>query len=234
MAQFHALIPAAGSGLRAGEAMPKQYRPLNGKPMLWHAVQPFFQHPRIRHIYVVLSARDETFASFDWSGFGARLRVLHCGGESRARSVLNGLAAMAGTCAPEDQVLVHDAARPCVTVDDIERLIVAVGDSEAGGLLGEPLSDTLKRTDTKGCILKTEPRDQLWRAQTPQMFRHGVLLHALSTSESLDGITDDAGAVERLGLHPLMVRPGSANPKVTYPEDFRLAELILKGRSEQA
>lgn len=234
MTNFHALIPAAGSGLRAGEAMPKQYRLLNGKPMLWHAMQPFFRHPRIRHIHVVLNPGDEAFARFDWSGFGSRLRVLRCGGDSRARSVLNGLVAMAGDCAAADLVLVHDAARPCVAVEDIERLIVAVGDSEAGGLLGEPLSDTLKRTDTEGCVVRTEPRDHLWRAQTPQMFRHGLLLQALSARGSFESITDEASAVERLGLHPLMVRSGAANLKVTYPEDFALAERILKDRSEQA
>lgn len=228
MAQFHALIPAAGSGSRAGEAMPKQYRPLHGKPMLWHALQAFAQHPRIHRIHVVLSPDDAHFERHDWRAFDGRLDVLRCGGDTRAHSVLNGLRAISGSCPPDAMVLVHDAARPCVTRADIDRLIDEVGEDEAGGLLAEPLSDTLKRADAQARILRTEPREQLWRAQTPQMFRHGVLLRALTADESLDGITDEASAVERLGLRPRLVRCAATNLKVTYPGDFRLAELILQ------
>jgi len=231
MAHFHALIPAAGSGLRAGEAMPKQYRPLNGKPMLWHAIQPFARHPGIHRIHVVLNPGDARFDEVDWAGLESRIEVLRCGGDSRAQSVLNGLRAIAG-CAPNDMVLVHDAARPCLTAGDIDRLIAEVGEDEAGGLLAEPLADTLKRADAHGRILKTEPREHLWRAQTPQMFRHSVLLRALTADDTLEGITDEASAVERLGLHPRLVRCAATNLKVTYPEDFRLAETILASRAQ--
>jgi len=234
MANFHALIPAAGSGLRAGEATPKQYRPLNGKPMLWHALQPFRKHSRILRIHVVLGPVDEYFENFDWSEFDPRLQVLRCGGDSRARSVLNGLQAIAAECSPDDRILVHDAARPCLTVADIDRLIAEVGDGEAGGLLAEPVSDTLKRADAHARVLSTEPREQLWRAQTPQMFRHGLLLRALTRSAGLEGITDEASAVEQLGLQPLLVKSSAANLKVTYPEDFRLAEILLRTKSEQS
>ena len=233
MPNFHALIPAAGSGLRAGDAMPKQYRPLNGKPMLWHALQPFLRHARIARIHLVLNPNDEGFAKFDWREFDAKLDVLRCGGDSRAHSVLNGLREIGARCSPDDRILVHDAARPCLAVSDIDRLIAEVGDAEAGGLLAEPVSDTLKRADASGRILRTEPREQLWRAQTPQMFRHDVLLRALTRSASLDGITDEASAVEQLGLQPLLVKAGATNLKVTYPEDFGLAEILLKTRSER-
>jgi 2-C-methyl-D-erythritol 4-phosphate cytidylyltransferase len=154
---------------------------------------------------------------------------LRCGGETRARSVLNGLRAIAGKVGAEDQILVHDAARPCLTGEAIDRLIEQVADHAAGGLLAEPLADTLKREDGGGRILRTESREALWRAQTPQMFRYGTLIKALEGAE-LEGVTDEAGAVERLGLRPLLVRSGATNLKVTYAEDLRLAGLILDGR----
>lgn len=231
MPKYFALIPAAGTGARIGSATPKQYHPLNGRPMLWHALRPFHAHPRIERIFVVLGPADAWFTQLRWDPLSAKLDVLRCGGESRAQSVLNGLQAIAGKVAADDQVLVHDAARPCLTGQAIDRLIEQVGDDEAGGLLAEPLADTLKRADDGGRIVRTEPRERLWRAQTPQMFRHGVLMKALANG-ALEGITDEAGAVERLGLQPLLVRSGAANLKVTYAEDLRLAELILNSQVE--
>ncbi len=228
MSKYFALIPAAGTGSRIGNATPKQYHPLNGRPMLWHALRPFHAHPRIERIFVVLGPADVWFTQGRWDEFSRKLDVLRCGGESRAQSVLNGLQAIAGSVAAGDQVLVHDAARPCLTGEAIDRLIREVGDDEAGGLLAEPLADTLKRADDGGRIVRTEPREKLWRAQTPQMFRHGLLMKALGPG-NLDGVTDEASAVERLGLRPLLVKSGATNLKVTYAEDLRLAEAILKG-----
>jgi 2-C-methyl-D-erythritol 4-phosphate cytidylyltransferase len=229
MSKYFALIPAAGTGSRIGSPIPKQYQPINGRPMLWHALSPFNLHPRIERIFVVLSPGDAWFAEMRWDEFKSRLEVLRCGGESRAQSVLNGLLAMAETLAQDDQVLVHDAARPCLTGHAIDQLIDQVADHEAGGLLAEPLADTLKRADEGGHVLRTEPRERLWLAQTPQMFRYDVLVRALSGG-TLEGLTDEASAVERLGLHPRLVRSGATNLKVTYGEDLRLAELILNSQ----
>ncbi len=231
MSKYFALIPAAGTGSRIGNATPKQYHLLNGRPMLWHALRPFHVQPRIERIFLVLSPGDARFAQLRWDQFSTKLDVLRCGGESRAQSVLNGLQAIAGSIAADDQVLVHDAARPCLTDQAIDRLIEQVGDNEAGGLLAEPLADTLKRADENGRIVCTEPREGLWRAQTPQMFRYGLLVKALGAG-SLDGVTDEASAVERLGLHPLLVKSGATNLKVTYAEDLRLAEFILNSQVE--
>jgi 2-C-methyl-D-erythritol 4-phosphate cytidylyltransferase len=229
MSKYFALIPAAGTGSRIGNPMPKQYQPINGRPMLWHALYPFNLHPRIERIFVVLSPADVWFAQMRWDEFKSKLEVLRCGGESRAESVLNGLQAMAGTLVQDDQVLVHDAARPCLTGHAIDQLIALVANNEAGGLLAEPLADTLKRADESGHVLRTEPRERLWRAQTPQMFRYDLLIRALSSGTG-EGVTDEASAVERLGLHPLLVRSGATNLKVTYGEDLRLAELILNSQ----
>ncbi len=233
MPKYFALIPAAGTGSRIGNATPKQYHPINGKPMLWHALRPFHAHPRIERIFLVLSPGDAWFAKLNRDEFSPKLEVLRCGGETRARSVLNGLREMAGRVSTDDQVLVHDAARPCLNAQSINRLIDEVADNEAGGLLAEPLADTLKRADDRDCIVRTEPREGLWRAQTPQMFRYGLLMKALGTG-TLDGVTDEASAVERLGLHPLLVKSGVTNLKVTYEEDLRMAELILNSRSSHA
>ena len=228
MSKYFALIPAAGTGSRIGSPMPKQYQPINGRPMLWHALKPFNLHPGIERIFVVLSPSDTWFAQMRWDEFESRLEVLRCGAESRAGSVLNGLRAIGGRVAGNDRILVHDAARPCLTLQLIDKLLAQVGDDRAGGLLAEPLADTLKRADDGGRILGTEPRDKLWRAQTPQMFHYDVLVKALAAAD--DEVTDEASAVERLGLSPLLVKSDATNLKVTYAEDLHLAEAILKSR----
>lgn len=233
MPKYFALIPAAGTGSRIGSATPKQYHPINGEPMLWHALRPFHAHPRIERIFLVLSPGDAWFEKLNRDEFSRNLEVLRCGGESRAQSVLNGLQAIASQVAGDDQVLVHDAARPCLTGQAIDLLIDRVGENEAGGLLAEPLADTLKRADDGGRITRTEPREGLWRAQTPQMFRYDTLVKALGNG-ALDGLTDEASAIERLGLHPLLVKSGATNLKVTYAEDFYMAEMILKRRQSDA
>lgn len=233
MPKYLALIPAAGTGTRIGGAVPKQYQRLNGRPMLFHALLALHGHPRLERLHLVLSPDDAWFEEFGWDECRGKLEVHRCGGDSRARTVLNGLKAMAGKAGPDDRVLVHDAARPCLGTAAIDRLIDEVGDDEAGGLLAEPLADTLKRAGDDGRIVRTEPRDKLWRAQTPQMFGYALLLRALEQGP-LEGVTDEASAVERLGLHPRLVRSGADNLKVTYGEDLRLAEQILKSRTGKA
>ena len=223
-ARRYGLIPAAGQGARLGGETPKQYLDLRGEPMLAHAARALLTHPSIAVAFVVLSPDDERYATYDWSAFGDRIAPLWCGGATRRDSVLNGLVAMANVVDPDDWVLVHDAARPCLARADVDRLISVVGEDENGGILAVPLADTLKRADDQQRIAATEPRERLWLAQTPQMFRHGTLLRALGGAAV---VTDEAAAVEALGLKPRLVPGSLRNLKVTYAEDVALASLVL-------
>jgi 2-C-methyl-D-erythritol 4-phosphate cytidylyltransferase len=220
------LIPAAGQGARLGGETPKQYLDLAGRPMLAHAAAALLAHPAVDLAFVVLAPDDERWATHDWSAYGDRLAPLWCGGATRRDSVLNGLIAMANVVDPEDWVLVHDAARPCLAREDLGRLIEAVRDDDVGGILAMPLADTLKRADGADRIAATEPRAGLWLAQTPQMFRHGTLLRAIGGASH---VTDEASAVEAIGLRPRLV-PGSVRTlKVTFPGDAAMAEQLLRG-----
>lgn len=231
MSKFFALIPAAGSGSRIGEALPKQYLPLAGKPMIHHAINTLYGDNRIAHVIVVLSPGDSQWPQYDWSAFSSKLVVLNCGGATRSDSVLNGLSTLSTsiTIADDDWVMVHDAARPCLTSVQLSKLIDELIDDEVGGLLAVPVADTLKRGDTYQRATTTEPREGLWQAQTPQMFRYRLLKNALSDADDIN-VTDDASAIEALGLHPKLVLGDSQNFKVTYPQDLALAELILQKR----
>ncbi|HEX8874613.1 MAG TPA: 2-C-methyl-D-erythritol 4-phosphate cytidylyltransferase [Nitrosospira sp.] len=229
MSDFFALIPAAGSGSRMGNELPKQYLLLAGKPMIYHALRRLCGSPRLRGVFVVLAPDDLEWGRHDWSEFLDKLAVVRCGGATRAQSVLNGLKAARGSSSigDEDWVLVHDAARPCLSENQLEKLMHDLSDDEVGGLLAVPVADTLKRGDNDSRVERTESRDGLWQAQTPQMFRYRVLVEALSTVGGTT-MTDDAGAVEALGLHPKLVLSDARNLKVTYPQDLALAELILR------
>ena len=227
MPHFFALLPAAGVGSRMGADCPKQYLDLLGRPMLWHAIRVFERFPAIARTYVVLSPEDGWWDGHDWSGL-AKLAVLRCGGASRAESVLNGLRAVAGEVAAEDWMLVHDAARPCLSPRLLQRLLDEVDGDGVGGILAAPVADTLKRQAADGRILETVPRAGLWGAQTPQMFRHGLLLRALEAAGPQ--VTDEASAVEALGHSPRLVESDLTNLKVTFPRDLELAALLLKGR----
>lgn len=219
MARKFALIPAAGSGSRMGADVPKQYLQLLGRPLIHHTLSVFCAHPLIDRVYVVLSP-DDTL----WQAELA-VETLYCGGPTRAASVLNGLRAM--PAAEEDWVLVHDAARPCLSPVLLDRLITALQDDAVGGLLAVPVADTLKREGAQGRVVGTEPRAGLWRAQTPQMFRYGLLRSALE-AVGTDMPTDEAQAVEALGHAPRLVPGDNFNLKVTYPEDLRMAQWILQ------
>jgi len=227
MGKYYALIPAAGSGSRMGGETPKQYLPLNGKPMIYHALATFCAHPGITRVYVVLAPDDALWQNYDWSAFSAKLTVLRCGGAERCETVNNGLAAISQEVGFEDWVLVHDAARPCLSAALIDKLLAEVGDDPFGGLLALPVADTLKRADAQGRAARTEPRAGLWQAQTPQMFRYGLLQRALSLLAG-EIVTDEAQAVERLGFDSKLVASDSSNFKVTYPRDLKLAEWLLK------
>jgi 2-C-methyl-D-erythritol 4-phosphate cytidylyltransferase len=228
-----ALIPAAGSGTRAPGDRPKQYVALAGHPMLWHAVRALCVPP-IEKVFVVLAPDDSHFAAQDWTAFGERLEPLWCGGESRRESVYNGLVASRDGWNADDWMLVHDAARPCLRAQDLQALLAECSADEIGGILALPVAETVKKAarDESGRhrILSTQDREQLWLAQTPQMFRAGLLAQALQRSRG--EVTDEASALEQMGLKPRLVTGSRENIKVTWPEDFAMAESILAMRAE--
>ena len=226
MSKAFAFIPAAGAGLRVGTVEPKQYREIAGRPLIHYALRTIAAHPRIERVYVVLAQRDSRFERYDWREFAGRIQPLYCGGETRAASVLNGLLAARDALGAADWVLVHDAVRPCLGRIALDRLFAELADDPTGGLMAVPVSDTLKRADPEARVSNTEPRDNLWVAQTPQMFRYRLLLDALRAADPVL-TTDEARAVEGLGLKPKLVMGEARNIKVTYPEDIALAELIL-------
>ena len=223
-----ALLPCAGSGARAGGVVPKQYQPVAGVPMVRHTLAAFLAVARIARVLVVVAPGDDTLQAPD-----AAYSIAACGGATRAQSVFNGLAALRDQGAgADDWVLVHDAARCLVTPALIDALIDACLPDAVGGLLALPLADTLKSATGTRAVATLERADK-WLAQTPQMFRVGALHAALvaHAAQGFAGITDEASAVEAAGQRPLLVRGSAQNFKVTYPEDFALAEAILRSRS---
>ena len=219
------VVPAAGRGTRVGGTCPKQYLPLAGRPLIEHTLERLAAHPQIAGLLVTLGADDAR-----WPGItelnGKRVMTT-LGGAERSDSVLAGIDALPATVGQDDFVLVHDAARPCVRLIDISSLIER-GSVMDGGLLGAPLRDTLKRADAGGCSAQTEPRDQRWRAFTPQMFRRGQLAAALRAAAK-DGraVSDEAMAMELAGYAPLLVEGAEDNIKVTTAADFPLAAYLL-------
>ena len=227
------LVPAAGSGARFGEAQPKQYLPLAGRTVLEHAVGALARHPAIECVFVVLAPGDARFARCDFSRLASPVVPLHCGGPTRAASVFNALIALRDRVQAHDWVLVHDAARPCLSQAELDRLLHELRAEEVGGLLALPLADTLKRADEANRAAGTLPRDALWRALTPQMYRYGLLVEALYRARATHP-TDESAAVEALGLRPRLVAGAASNIKITYPEDMALASAILAGREQPA
>lgn len=224
-----ALIPAAGVGKRLGSDLPKQYVPIAGKPMLLHVLDTFAATEAITHTFVVVNAEDVHIKSLmaDAPHLAERVTIIYSGGATRYASVLKGLRAIGDRAQADDWVLVHDAARPGLTTELIDRLVDALRDDAVGGLLALPIVDTLKRGGRDGRAQATVPRSGLWAAQTPQMFRHALLLRAL---EQVDEVTDEASAIEALELQPKLVEGSLRNFKVTLPQDIPLAELFLKGK----
>ena len=201
--------------------------------MLWHAVRAVCV-PQVAKVFVVLAPDDARFAREDWSAFEGRLETLYCGGQTRRESVYNALVAARDAWDTDDWVLVHDAARPCLASQDLEALLSECKTDAIGGLLALPVADTVKKAakDESGTqrVLSTEDRSQLWLAQTPQMFRAGLLVQALQRARG--AVTDEASAVEQMGLKPKLVAGSRENIKVTWPEDLALAESILRRRPE--
>lgn len=228
--RYFAIVPAAGVGERMAAGRPKQYLPLCGRPVLYHALAVLAAEPRIERVVVVLAPQDTHWAQYDWSELGDKVEPVLTGGASRAASVLAGLRHLSEVARESDWVLVHDGARPCLALWHLEKLINTLSDDEVGGLLAVPVGDTLKRASAKGTALETVPREGLWRAQTPQMFRYIMLRRAL---ESFPQATDESGAIEAAGLHPRLVEADNTNFKLTWPQDLYLAEQVLQSRIEE-
>ncbi len=222
----YALVPAAGIGSRSGADGPKQYVPLAGRPMMAHTLSALARVPGLAATLVVLAPDDDWFEAALPEFKGDNCWLARCGGASRAETVANGLRELIARGAqPHDWVLVHDAARCLLRPEWVERLIAACEPDEVGGLLAQPLADTLKASN-QGRVASTISRAEKWAAQTPQMFRLGLLLPALAHAGN--AVTDEASAVEALGHSPLLVACSIENFKVTWPADFALAERLLK------
>jgi 2-C-methyl-D-erythritol 4-phosphate cytidylyltransferase len=232
--RYWLVMPAAGSGRRFGAALPKQYAPLEGRTVIEWALAPFLEDPRCAHAVVALAPGDR-----HWQSIAAKLAAAAggkpgvtavTGGEARSHSVRLGLAALEARAAPEDWVLVHDAARPCLAGGDLDRLVAALSDHALGGLLASPVSDTLKRA-SDGSVSATVERAGLWRALTPQMFRFRALCAALDTAHAAARQPkDEAEALEWLGERPLLIEGAAANLKITSADDLALAAAILRAR----
>jgi 2-C-methyl-D-erythritol 4-phosphate cytidylyltransferase len=222
-----AVVPAAGVGRRMGGEVPKQYLMLGEKPVIVHTLERLLSYPRISGVVVALSPEDEYWAS---TGFENEPRIHRAqGGRERCHSVLNGLEVLATLAAPSDWVLVHDAARPCLRDEDLDRLITELETDPVGGILAVPVHDTVKQSDEDGRISTTVPRESLWRAYTPQMFRFSLLKQAIERALA-QGIvvTDEASAVEAWGESPRLVEGHADNIKITRPEDLELAAFFLQ------
>lgn len=225
------VVPAAGASRRMDGELPKQYREIAGRTLLEHVLATLLGHAAIAGGVVALAAGDAW-----WDRLPASLRTrvsVAPGGAERFESVLAGLRALT-QAAPADWVLVHDAARPCLSRGELDRLIGECREDAVGGLLAVPVADTLKRGGDDGRVLGTLPREGVWRAQTPQMFRHGRLVQALEAALAAgEQPTDEAAAIECLGLRPRLVRGSALNVKVTLPEDLAFAEWVLRSRGEE-
>ena len=222
MALFHVIIPAAGIGNRMANVLPKQYMPLTGKPIISHTIEVFFNNPRITSIHVALSADDAFWRSLELDP-ASKLKLHYTGGESRSETVLNTLQVI--EVADDDWMLVHDAARPGLTSALLDYFLNTLENDTVGGLLALPVADTLKQADNANRTEKTIPRDSLWQAQTPQMFRYHTLKNALKTFNGVP--TDEAEAIEALGLQPKLVQGELRNLKVTYPQDLEMLEALF-------
>lgn len=216
------VVPAAGVGQRMGAQIPKQYLSIAGRRVIDHTLERFLCHPQIAGIYLALSARDGLWGECEFAD-DARISRVEGGGQ-RCHSVLNALRALKHQAAVEDWVLVHDAARPCLSRKDLDHLIDTLINHPVGGLLGVPVHDTLKSVNAEGNVEGTVSREGLWHALTPQMFRIGILHQALESAIHKGAlVTDDASAVELAGFQPKMIEGDAGNIKITRPEDLQLA-----------
>jgi len=225
--RIHALIPAAGRSVRFGGTTLKQYAHLLGMPVIAHSISAVQRHAAVVTVTVALAPDDGIFEPLIRPSFPAVRTV--AGGDSRAQTVMNGIDFIRRDADDDDWVLVHDAARPCLSVENLDRLIRAGLGSAGGAILARPVSDTLKLADAGGLIEKTVDRSRYWAAQTPQLFRLGALgAHLAAALAAGESPTDEAAALERAGVRPLLVMGSASNIKITGSEDLALAEYILR------
>ena len=224
MPRFHVIIPAAGTGSRMEADSPKQYLSLHGKPLIQHVIKVFDQATKINTINIILNQQDAHWRS-TYLHLSSKMQVHYCGGETRAGTVLNGLNAITDSVDEDDWILVHDAARPGLSNLLLNHLLANLENDDVGGLLAMPLADTLKRADSELGVSATLPRNDLWQAQTPQMFRYATLKKALTDFNG--NPTDESEAIEALGLKPKLVAGELRNLKVTYPQDLAVLSALL-------
>lgn len=222
--KYWLVMPAAGFGRRFGADRPKQYAPLCGRTVIEWALAPFLTDSRCAGAVVAL-AEDDPY----WKEVAPSNVLVTAGGRERSHSVRNGLTALTDRAGRDDWVLVHDAARPCLSRQDLDRLLTSLADHPTGGLLATPAADTLKRADASLEVQQTVDRAGLWRALTPQMFRYARLCEALDRAHAAGRVpTDEAQAIEWLGDHPKLVEGAAANLKVTSAADLAIAAALLK------
>jgi 2-C-methyl-D-erythritol 4-phosphate cytidylyltransferase len=225
-----ALVPAGGVGARFGASVPKQYVEIAGRTVLEHSLLALLSASSVQAVYLAVQSDDERAVELLQSSIALKqVTLLKCAGESRRDTVLNALNAIRSDVKRDAFVLVHDAARPCLQQENIETLIHVAGGESIGGLLAIPVTDTVKRTSSDGKFVETISREGLWRAQTPQMFRYETLVHALIATPDA---TDEAQAIEALGLNPVLVHGDTRNIKITIAEDADIAELFLRSRQD--
>jgi 2-C-methyl-D-erythritol 4-phosphate cytidylyltransferase len=223
-----AIVPSGGSGSRFGAAVPKQYSMIAGRKVIEHTLAALLTCPEIEHVVVNVQHDDAHIEDTATATEFASVTFLRSAGATRAETVQNALAAISKRVKRDAWVLVHDAARPCVLASDVARLFALAGAHSVGGLLASPVTDTLKRATRENEVAETVPRADMWRAQTPQMFRYETLVHALSCSPD---VTDEGQAIEALGMSPLIVEGSARNIKITQPEDAALAAFYLSHSS---
>lgn len=226
MGRCIAILPAGGTGSRFGAASPKQFTLLLGEPLLVHSIRALLQDSRVQTVYVIVAP--EYGAFLDCSPWQGRVKVLADAGPDRADTVRRALESLMPMMDGADWILVHDAARPCLSAVAVSRLLDALWDDPLGGLLAMPVVETLKQSREDGRVCSTLDRTRLWSAQTPQMFRADTLRRALQVSKNP---TDESAAIEALGLSPQVVPGDPANIKVTYPEDLSYAQWVLEKRA---
>lgn len=226
-----AIVPAAGRGMRMGDHLPKQYLQVAGRTLIEHACAALLECSAIKQLVVALHPDDDIMATLELAG-DTRVAMIE-GGAERADSVLAGLEYLASRAGSEDWVLVHDAARPCLDGSSVEQMLQQLGRHSVGGLLARPVTDTVKRASISCEVEETIAREQLWLAQTPQMFRYGLLLEALRMARAdAAAVTDESSALERMGHKPVVLPGPVSNIKVTYPQDLELATWYLSNRSK--
>ena len=219
------VIPAAGVGKRYSSDIPKQYLPLNGIPVLLHSLYKFVKFDEIEEVLVALNPDDTFWPKLNFSH--PKVKTIH-GGSERCNSVNNALEELSGRAENKDWILVHDAVRPCISDFDLKKIIGIVHNEDVGGLLACPILDTIKEVGDNLDVLKTIPREKLWSAMTPQIFRYGLLKKAMNAVLVAGrSVTDEASAIELIGLTPRVVEGDKTNIKITHQQDMVLAESII-------